>query len=713
MMFLFSLFIIVQATVSKASQQHSSSIESSWKFNECPEKCECTMKMSEHFQAYLRTVDCSGQDLLDFPSSVPSDVQVLLLKDNKIRHIFDKPLYLHDLVHLDLAHNLIRSLGHDSRFRELYNMKVLDLSHNRITALRDYVFRGLFNLEDLNLSDNPILSMAEDCFKGLLKLETLRLSGNRLEYVHPSWWTNVRTLYNLYLDRNHFTFIQSEAFKSLRNLRRLDLGRNKIGRINVKALVGLEKLENLLLDYNSLTSTPRESFQYLRSSLKSLNLNRNPIQKLRTDDLANLLRLKDVSLNNMQRLKLVERGSFKNLPELLVVELHDNPHLNYLDALSFVNTPQISHILLHNNNLTVLNRQIVDASPILEEISFYGNPLACDCNSKWLKELLTKKDHSDRRRNLVFRDAERMVCDSPSEQKFKLFSVLRSDDLSDKCAPTIVQLFNSSNVRKSGEDIVYDCRSVGIPTPKITWLDPNGSPITASTYHPRRVLLNGDSLIIRRAQPEDSGRYTCVAENEYGNSIVHTNLNVTSMQIELNVRGVTDNGATLFWNGADLDHHVFQILYRSTQSLSNRRHDYAGTVASIMKTYRLENLRSNTNYEACIAFKDDFDVVVHISCVQFETRHSESAQVRIERTSNVAIGVALGIVASMLIVVCLSAVVLKARRYKTVDPLVNLENGAYMAASVDNLSRTYSTDNVVAPLVYNKLISNYNQAAHV
>lgn len=703
------LLVIVQIVILNARD------ENDWKFTECPEKCRCSMQLSEHFQAHLRTVDCSGQDLLDFPLDLPSDVQVLLLKDNKILRIFDQPLFLHDLVHLDLSHNLIRSLGYDSRFRELYNMKVLDLSHNRLNTLPDYVFRGLFNLEDLNLADNAISTIGEETFKGLLKLETLRLSGNRLEYVQPSWWSNVRTLYNLYLDRNYFAFTQSEAFKFLRHLRQLDLSRNKISRLNEKTFYGLEKLEILFLDYNLLTTMPREALQYIKSSLKSLNLNRNPIQTIRTDDMANLHKLKDVSLNNMQRLKLVDRGSFKNLPELLVVEIHDNPYLSYLDGLTFVNTPQISHILLHNNNLTVLERRIIDGSSTLEEISFYGNPLSCDCNSKWLKEYLTKGSSPNERR-VVFRDAERMVCDSPSDQKFKLFSVVQSDHLPDRCAPTIVRLFNKSNAKKSGENISFDCRAVGIPPPEITWLDPNGSPITISIYHPRRIVVNGNTLLIRRALPEDGGRYTCVAENAVGRSVVHADLNITSTQIELVVGRVTDNEVTLNWNGSDLEHRVFQILYRPTKTSAAHRHEYAGAVVSVIKSYKLDNLQSNTDYEACISFKDDFDIVVHISCVQFRTKSSQSAQVTIERTSNVAVGVALGIVASVLIVVCLSAVFLRTRNYQnSLDPLASLENGAYVAASLDNVSRTYSTDNMVAPLVYNKLlsISNLHPAAHV
>lgn len=42
-----------------------------------------------------------------------------------------------------------------------------------------------------------------------------------------------------------------------------------------------------------------------------------------------------VSLNNMEELVMVERGSFHNLPEIVKLELCTNPLLSYVDPQAF------------------------------------------------------------------------------------------------------------------------------------------------------------------------------------------------------------------------------------------------------------------------------------------------------------------------------------------------------------------------------------------
>ncbi|NXL89730.1 HMCN1 protein, partial [Alectura lathami] len=58
-----------------------------------------------------------------------------------------------------------------------------------------------------------------------------------------------------------------------------------------------------------------------------------------------------------------------------------------------------------------------------------------------------------------------------------------------------------------------DCSATGIPSPAIMWLK-DGQPVEEGAGH--KVLLNGQKLLIPRAQVSDTGRYKCVAANMAG-----------------------------------------------------------------------------------------------------------------------------------------------------------------------------------------------------
>lgn len=697
------LIILVNAVV---GQQFADDVDV-WRFNRCPKQCACERRYSERFQANLRTVDCSKLELPSFPQPehIPSDVQVLLLKDNRIRHFQDDlRMWLPDLIHIDLSHNRLFELPFVKRanglFEGVYNLRSLDLSHNLLTSIDDDAFQGLFNLEELDLGHNQLAAIAENAFRGLSKLETLILSMNKLTFVQHSWWINVPTLYNLYLDGNRLGLLPEDAFKPLRVLLSLDLSNNKIFRVNSHAFRGLDQLENLQLAANTLSAVPAQALRQLRRSIKSINLSRNPIFTLMTDDFAEMTALKDVSLTSMQRLRLIERGAFKNLPQLLVAQIHDNPYLAYIDAHAFVNTPEVTTLLLHNNNLTVLEKETVDSLPVAEQISFYGNPLSCDCNSRWLKKIIS----TGARSGLVFQEAERMVCNSPAEHKFKLFASLRVEDMPHQCPPRILPMFGGSATRKVGENVAYDCRAIGIPKPRITWVGPDGRAVQAGAYHPRRSLRNGETLVIEQIAADDNGIYTCLAESDVGNAAAQTELNVSAVYVKIFPLHVDTAYATIGWEGADRAGQVFQIVFRE---IGEQRHRYAGTVTPVMKSYTVRQLRPNTRYEVCLDLELDELASKQMTCTRLVTKNHDYLIQSIERTGNVAVGAALGIIACMLIVVCLAAVGLKRSRVElnSYDSLVSLEAGLPAVPATLTKSNPYFFDSYLS----HKAAFNYKE----
>ncbi|KAK4820389.1 hypothetical protein QYF61_025563 [Mycteria americana] len=58
-----------------------------------------------------------------------------------------------------------------------------------------------------------------------------------------------------------------------------------------------------------------------------------------------------------------------------------------------------------------------------------------------------------------------------------------------------------------------DCSATGTPSPTIMWLK-DGQPVEEGAGH--KILLNGQKLLISRAQVSDTGRYKCMAANKAG-----------------------------------------------------------------------------------------------------------------------------------------------------------------------------------------------------
>nr|XP_054608122.1 hemicentin-1 isoform X2 [Nothobranchius furzeri] len=75
------------------------------------------------------------------------------------------------------------------------------------------------------------------------------------------------------------------------------------------------------------------------------------------------------------------------------------------------------------------------------------------------------------------------------------------------------------------ESIQLVCNSQGTPTPTIQWLK-DGEAISRAQMKRLSISPNGNTLIVTRADPSDSGKYTCVATNPAGEEDRIFNLNV-------------------------------------------------------------------------------------------------------------------------------------------------------------------------------------------
>ncbi|NWV35814.1 LRC52 protein, partial [Grantiella picta] len=153
----------------------------------CPSRCSCQ---------YLE-VNCTGQQLQEFPVDIPLDTRQLILAANNVSYLPAVELsFLADLVYLDCRKNL---LGDDLDFTFIGVAKLvyLDLSFNNLTQVTFSTFSHLLSLVVLKISDNPnLLAIEKDAFSNNTWLRHLDVSRTGLTFLDTS---TVRDLPNLRL----------------------------------------------------------------------------------------------------------------------------------------------------------------------------------------------------------------------------------------------------------------------------------------------------------------------------------------------------------------------------------------------------------------------------------------------------------------------------------------------------------------------------------
>ncbi|XP_047528577.1 chaoptin-like [Vanessa atalanta] len=154
-----------------------------------------------------------------------------------------------NLQHLYLQFNKIRRLS-ISPFSKLVFLESLDLSFNRITHLKTSNFRGLIKLNSLCLSNNNIESM-ESFDEDLSNLKLLDLSYNKLQNIINEHLINLKELTVLNLSFNNLKYLSATAFNNLNKIIQIDLEHNKLQTIPLELLTSIEThIQDILIKDN-------------------------------------------------------------------------------------------------------------------------------------------------------------------------------------------------------------------------------------------------------------------------------------------------------------------------------------------------------------------------------------------------------------------------------------------------------------------------------
>lgn len=208
----------------------------------------------DYFQEGVKQVNLSYNPNLNFEAGKPF-----------LDHLTIESLYLTDCA---------ITIVYKETFSKLPNLKILDLTNNRISFIYENAFE-LTTLETLTLDYNEIQSLTPKSIDTAKYLTVLSMNGNsNFDFDEDRIFLYHSGLQRFYCDDCGITAIYSSTFSKLTNLRELTVSGNRIAEIEPDAFENNKQLRYLNLDKNKLTSFPLSLVKNLKH-LKYLCLDEN------------------------------------------------------------------------------------------------------------------------------------------------------------------------------------------------------------------------------------------------------------------------------------------------------------------------------------------------------------------------------------------------------------------------------------------------------
>ncbi|KAL3888215.1 hypothetical protein ACJMK2_000591 [Sinanodonta woodiana] len=238
------------------------------------------------------------------------------------------------------------------------SLKILDLSQNNIIIL-NITFAGAYYLnalEALNLASNNMEYISPSFLSNLPSIKILDLSNNQLHIMQtshdfPNIFSKNKDLEIIYLRNNKLSIVPSTLFSSNTKLRVIDLSENELVYFNVDLRNALN-LKLTDLRNNRLKTLPAVFFEQFEQLVRH-----QPTGNTQEAIMTNLLlrQLRDKKLiadkynygyNASKTVQLAERHSV--IPQYLMINILENHILCDCDTLDFVKWIIFTDIVIFN-----------------------------------------------------------------------------------------------------------------------------------------------------------------------------------------------------------------------------------------------------------------------------------------------------------------------------------------------------------------------------
>ncbi|XP_067640856.1 uncharacterized protein kek6 [Eurosta solidaginis] len=188
----------------------------------CASNCTCKWTNGK------KSAICSSLELTTIPTTLSTELQVLVLNDNHIPYLNREEftnLGLLNLQRIYLKKSEVQYV-HKETFRNLKILVEIDLSDNKIEMIDKDTFMGNDRLRILYLNGNPLKKLVAYQFPILPHLRTLDLHNCLLSYIDPMALANLNLLEFLYLKNNLLESLSEYVFQHMTNLKTLVLDEN-------------------------------------------------------------------------------------------------------------------------------------------------------------------------------------------------------------------------------------------------------------------------------------------------------------------------------------------------------------------------------------------------------------------------------------------------------------------------------------------------------
>ncbi|XP_067013025.2 tsukushi [Anabrus simplex] len=324
---------------------------------------------------------------------------------------------------LDLSYNKITSLG-ESPFQHWNPLKELILSNNGMVSIIDNPFSGLELLTHLDLSYNKLTVLPSDLLINNTRIISVNFNFNNLHTLPPEIFSTANKLNSISLSHNigigkyisESPYALTEALKN--GLKHLELNHVNLSRFPTNFFNDASVLSELYISDNLFTKVP----DLFIGALQVLNLSGCDIERLTAGNFITLSSLKELYLDRLINLTVVQEGAFEGLRSLRTLSMENCVQLQSFHKLAFgpkeYEVKHLKQLSLIQSGLQVLSPDLRRVLKEVESVQLHGNPWHCDCNLAWLLDL-----------NLTLHERKKLRCFSPPHLRAARIFSLTSDQL--------------------------------------------------------------------------------------------------------------------------------------------------------------------------------------------------------------------------------------------------------------------------------------------
>ncbi|KAJ8259764.1 hypothetical protein GJAV_G00173140 [Gymnothorax javanicus] len=493
----------------------------------------------------------------------------LSLGNNSISHINpDGWQFCKRLRELNLSYNNLTRLDEGS-LAVLGDLHTLRLGHNSISHIVEGAFRGLKALRNLELDHNHISGTIEDtngAFSGLDSLNKLTLFGNKIKSVAKKAFSGLEALEHLNLGENAIRSIQPEAFVKMQSLKELRIRSDSflcdcqlrwfpewlVARELRAGVVATCAHPESLKGVSIFTARP-ESFVCDDLPKPQITVQPETTVAVLGKDVRFTCTAASSSSSPMTFAWRKDQ-EFLHDPEVenfAHVRARDGEVMEYTTILhlrhvTFAHEGRYQCVITNHfgSSYSTKARLTVNVLPSFvktpQDITIRtGIKARLECAAEghpppqiaWQKDGGTDFPAARERRMHVMPDDHVFFIMNVKPEDMGVYSCTAQNTAGTISANATLIVLETPHLAQEledrsvvvGETVALQCKALGSPPPRITWLKGDEPLIVTERHH---FTPGNQLLIIRSATQEDAGRYTCVMSNRLGTERAHSQLTV-------------------------------------------------------------------------------------------------------------------------------------------------------------------------------------------